>query len=44
FHEHAVEYYQNFQNLSNIQKGMFLLGILSITTQSNITTEGQKRQ
>ena len=44
FHEHTVEFYQKFQNLSNMQKDMFLLGILSTTTRSNVTTGGQKRQ
>ena len=43
-HENAVEFYQKFQNLSNTQKDMFSLGILSTITRSNVTTEGQKRQ
>jgi len=42
-HEHAIANYQKFQNLSNNQKDMFLLGILSATTRKAITTDGQKR-
>ncbi|CAG8742195.1 24116_t:CDS:2, partial [Gigaspora margarita] len=41
-HNHAVENYQKFQNLNNNQKDMFLLEILSATTQKATIKEGQK--
>ncbi|CAG8804479.1 17691_t:CDS:1, partial [Racocetra persica] len=42
-HKHAILNYQNFQNLNNNQKNMFLLEILSATARQEITTIGQKR-
>ncbi|CAG8570637.1 7257_t:CDS:2, partial [Scutellospora calospora] len=43
FHEHAITNYQNFQNLNNNQKDMFLLGIISATIRQETTTDNQKR-
>jgi len=42
-HENALITYQQFQSLSNNQKDMFLLGTISATARSEITTKGQKR-
>ena len=43
FHENAILTYQNYQNLSKIQKDMFMLGILSATIRDDLTTSGHKR-
>jgi hypothetical protein len=42
-HGNALITYQKFQNLNKNQRDMFLLGVISVTTRSEITTTGQKR-
>ena len=43
-HDHALSFYQKFQNLNNNQKDMLLLGVLVATVWNEITTKNQKRQ
>ena len=43
-HDHALSFYQKFQNLNNNQKDMLLLGVLVVTMRNEITTKNQKRQ
>ncbi len=43
-HENAVSVYQKIQKLSNDQKDMFMLGVLSATARNETITSNQKRQ